>query len=80
MGLFVDPMNHYTLTDAHKPGLQRIYDAFQQVAETLDAEIGPTSDDRKRSVADQLADARAAAVRCYLMTHGTAKPPSATGF
>lgn len=80
MDLFIDPMNHYTLDNHHKPGLQRIYDAFQFVAETLDREIGPTTDDRKRRVADELADARAGAVRCYLMTHGVAKPPSASGF
>ncbi len=80
MGLLVDPLKHYTLPETHKPGLQRIYDAFQSVGEALDAEIGPADDDRKRSVADALADTRAAAVRCYLMTHGTAKPPSAGGF
>ena len=27
---------------------------------------------RSSTLADQLADVRAAAVRCYLMTHGTA--------
>jgi hypothetical protein len=79
--LFTDPMNHYTLEDHHKPGLQRIYDAYQDVARVLNDQLAPNqATPRKQAIADGLADSRAAAVRCYLMTWGTPKVPSAEGF